>query len=512
MRFLFCLAVSIFLFSQPAHAVWHKAEGEHFVIYANQKASTVKLFAERLENFHAALAYIFDKEPESPSESNRITIFVVNSTANVRKLGDLKSKYAAGVYLPSAGNIVAIVPSLKSGASKRVLGSDTILRHEYAHHFLFNVSNRSFPLWFQEGMAEFFASARHERNGTVVLGAPAFHRAHELAYSNSVPIDLLLNTSAYLSRKSKRYDQFYGRSWLLYHYLTFDQVRKGQLDQYQYFLRTGSSEMDAAKEAFGDLKTLEKELDRYATQRRSKAFGIPLDRLKTKPVSIRRLNKGEAAMMPVIMESRTGIDDDDEAIEVVAEARKIAMTFPDNPTVMEALAEAEFDAGYDDQAIAAADKALALDNSLVRAQIQKIYAFARKAKTAEDTELAWKGLRRQIVVANRLETNHPIPLIEYYKSYRASGKPVPDIAKDGLYRALQLAPFDQGLRMTTAAQYIEDHKFQAAATTLRPLAYSPHRNDATQAAEQLLELAEKEAARAAKEPQQVSNSTSNAQD
>lgn len=488
--FLFSCGFLLLTAGSPARAAWHEASSEHFVIRADQSASTVQLFAERLEKFHAAMAFMLKQEPESPSPSNRVTVFVVSNTAKVRKLADLKSKYTAGIYMPRAGNIVAIVPRLRSGGGKFDLSPETILKHEYAHHFLFNITNRTFPLWFQEGFAEFFASGREERDGTTVLGGAANHRAYELAASREVPIERLLDTENYLTNKSSGYDQFYGRSWLLYHFMTFDESRQGQMAEFQRLMANGSTDIEAAREAFGDLDDLDTELDRYASQRRISAVGLPSRLLKTSPVTVRRLPEGEAKMMPILMESRTGVDED-QAAEILADARRIAAEYPDDPAVQEALAEAEFDAGYDVEAIAAADRALALDDHRIRAQIQKIYAYAHRAESAADQDAAWKDVRKQIVVANRLEPNNPVPLMEYYRSYRWTGATPPKIAIDGLKRALQLAPFDHNLRMTLAAQFMQEKLFSDAAITLRPLAYNPHRSGATEAAEELLKLAEK---------------------
>jgi tetratricopeptide (TPR) repeat protein len=488
-RVFLAFCFSALTLSTPARAAWYEASGEHFIIYADQKGSTIQRFAERLEVYHAAMALLFGKAPETPSPSNRITVFVVSSEANVRKLADLKSRYAAGIYLPRAGNIVTIVPRLKTGGGKFELNPETLLRHEYAHHFMFNISNRAYPLWLQEGFAEFYASGRFERDGTIILGGVASHRAYELAASRKVPIELLLDTTAYRENKSGGYDQFYGRSWLLYHYLTFDHARRGQMDKYLTLLANGSTEIDAAREAYGDLDQLDDDLDRYAKSKRLTVFGIPPSKLKTTPVALRQLSDAESAIMPIIMESRTGVDEE-EAKEVVVEARAIAAKYPDHPAVWEALAEAEFDAGYDAQAITAADRALALDPKRVRAQIQKIYAYARGAETADDQEAAWQTVRRQIVAANAIENNHPIPLVQYYLSYQSSGTRPPQIAIDGLQRALQIAPFDQSLRMIVSAQYMEDKQFAEAGATLRPVAFNPHGGSLTKTAQTLLELAE----------------------
>lgn len=488
-KYFLVLVFALQIIASPARAAWHEASSEHFVIYADQKASTIRLFAERLETFHAAMAFRLGRAPESPSPSNRITVFVVSSKSNVRKLADVKGKYTAGIYLPNAGNIVTIVPKLRTGGSKFALSPETILRHEYAHHFLYNITSRVFPRWFSEGFAEFYASGKFERDGTIVLGGDAAHRAYELAASRKVPIELLLDTNAYRKNRTGGYDQFYGRSWLLYHYLTLGKERPGEMETFQNLLAKGSSELEASKQAFGDLQQLDSDLDRYARNKRITVIAIPPDRLKTGPVSIRRLSEAEAEIMPIIMESRTGVDEE-EAKEIVVDARRIAAQYPDNAAVLEALAEAEFDAGYDAEAIAAADRSLALDPKRVRAQIQKIYAYARRAENADDQVQAWKDVRKQIVAANRIETNHPIPLIQYFRSYRSTGSRPPQIAIDGLHRALQLAPFDQGLRMTVAAQYMADKNFAAAATTLKPVAFNPHRGPLAAAAEKLLELAE----------------------
>ena len=57
----------LFFVSSPAKSAWHEASSEHFVIYANQSPRTVQLFAERLEKFHAAMAFMLGREPETPS-------------------------------------------------------------------------------------------------------------------------------------------------------------------------------------------------------------------------------------------------------------------------------------------------------------------------------------------------------------------------------------------------------------------------------------------------------------
>jgi hypothetical protein len=51
---------------------------------------------------------------------------------------------------------------------------------------------------------------------------------------------------------------------------------------------------------------------------------------------------------------------------------------------------------------------------------------------------------------------------------------------------LELAPFDSSLRWLVTQQMIRDERYQDAAQTLAPLAYSPHPGEHTDRARQLL--------------------------
>lgn len=482
------VTISIFLIfftlSIPAQAKWVEASSDHFVIYANKSEKSVQAYAERLELFHAALAAGRNDIISKPSPSNRVTIFVVGSKTKVRKLAKDGNKYLGGFYLPRAGGTVAIVPELRKSANKYTSSPEQILFHEYAHHFMYGLTNYSFPRWFSEGFAEFYSTVKFEKNGDVGLGLPAIHRAYELGQSKEVPLESLLNTKEYLANKSKRYDNFYGKSWLLFHYLTFNKERRKQLGNYQRELMNGASEKEAT-EVFGDLDQLSKELERYQKGRKWSYIRQPRARLNIGQISVRTLRPGEAAMMPIRIRSKRGVDNE-QAIELLPEAQKIAAKFPDDPAVQAALAEAEYDAGNSEVAIAAADRALAKNPEQMNAHIQKGYALARLARDSDDPEAAWKTVRRQFVKANKIENDHPIPLLYYYESYRDAGDDIPEIAVQGLEKALALAPFDSRLRWMVANQHMQDERFDHAIQTLRPLAYNPHRSKQSDLAEKLL--------------------------
>jgi cytochrome c-type biogenesis protein CcmH/NrfG len=479
------LLTAALAFATTANAEWLEASSDHFVVYGEQNEDEVRAFAKRLERFHAAMGQVFAKPQTRPGPSNRVTIFVVSSRREVREVLGTRNRFLAGQYIPRAGASVAVVPRM-GRASQYELSGEKILYHEYAHHFMAGLTARAYPRWFSEGFAEFFSGVRFEEDGSILLGTPAAHRAGELMYALDVPIRRLLSFDGGASDPApRRYDSFYGQSWVLFHYLQMAPERKGQLIKYQQLLATGQPALAAAEGAFGDLDQLDKDMGRYMNRRRLSAMVVNADALAIGPITLRKLRPGEAAMLPTMMESKVGVSDE-EAKSLVPEARKVAARYPDDAAVLAALAEVEFDAGNDDAAIAAADRALAIDPKQINAHIQKGYALAHKVESGALPKEAWKDVRGQFIKANAVENDHPIPLVHFYLSYLEQGEAPTQNAIDGLEWAMQLAPFDGRLRWLVAQQMIRDQRYQDAARTLTPLAYSPHPGEHTDNALKLL--------------------------
>jgi tetratricopeptide (TPR) repeat protein len=475
------------LLAMPAtlHAKWLEASSNHFVIYADDKPAELRQFSGQLERFHASMALLLSRgEVAPPSPSNRVTVYVVRDQNAVRKLAGDGPKFLYAFYNPRAGGSFAIVPAVE--AQNGTLDFSMIaLLHEYAHHFQLSAAHFPWPRWFVEGSAEFFASARFDKDGTVMLGLPANHRAGEFLYAPDVTATDLLDPEAYEKRHRKSYDAYYGKSWLLYHYLTFSADRKGQFDRYLQLLQQGKSSPEAGKAAFGDLTQLERDLDKYLRRPKITAIRMNTAMLQPGPVTIRDLSAGEAAIMPVRVRSRRGVNRK-QALELLPEARSIAARFPKDAAVLTALAEAEHDAGNDDAAIQAADAALAIDATQVNAYVQKGYALFRKAEDAPDKSAAIRAAREPFIALNKIENDHPLPLIYFYLGQQRLG-PLNKLSISALERAVQLAPFDLELRFMLVMQQIHDKRYDEAATNLTPIAYSPHGGTGTERARTLLD-------------------------
>lgn len=469
----------------PAAAEWHEASSEHFVIYADDRPADIRTFAENLERYHSAMAWATQRQADKPSPSNRVVIYVVGGEKAMRALSGSRS--ISGFYVPRAGGSRAFVQDIRNQKSGYPDFSTIVLLHEYAHHFLLSSSRFAKPRWLNEGAAEFYAAATFEADGSMWIGRPALHRGGDLAFADPVHVRELLDPALYDEKRVKGHDGFYGKSWLLYHYLTFNQERRGQLAAYLTHLFTGMGHKAAGETAFGDLDILEKELRAYVRQKRMSAIKLAPDKLSTGTITLRQLTAGEAAMMPLQIRSQRGVDEA-EAATILAEARIIAANHPDDPGALTALAEAEFDAGNNAEAVAAADAAIARDPARANAYVQKGYALFRLADetVGEQRTAAYAAAIKPFVALNKLENDHPLPLIYLYRAQVERGLAPNENARAALERAATLAPFDHGLQINAGVMLVSEGKIAIARQFLAPVAANPHGGSAAARARQLI--------------------------
>lgn len=468
-----------------AQSEWREASTEHFVILSQQPAERLREFASNLERFDKGMRALRGLHDAPPGPSGRVTVYVVDDTDDVAALfGD---RMVAGFYSPRAGASLAVIPRTNGGGSDIALKPLAILLHEYGHHFMSAMwPDSALPAWFIEGFAEFHATALFNKDGGVTFGEAPLYRGIGLMRGNLLPIDKLLVANGFKLPPEQR-DALYGRGWLLTHYLMIGQpARAGQLGKYVAAINSGTEPMAAANAAFGDLRTLDKELERY------KLGKFAINRLPGPlaigEVALRTLTAGEAAMMKIRIRSKVGVSAKD-APALYADARSAAAPYPNDAAVQVILAGAALDAMDLAGAEAAADRAIhadpkAIDGYLDKAQAQSLAA----RKTGNWDKGRWAAIRQNIIAANRLDPNNPRPLIRYFLSFPDAREAPSQAAKNGLLRALELAPQDRGLRFLGAAMYLREGESASARVLLAPLAFQPHAPAYAERAQKLIAM------------------------
>lgn len=458
----------LLLSSPPAFAAWHEARTNHFIVYANQRPDELRAFAQRLERFDQAARHVRGMTDPPLTDSNRLTIYVLNSDSAIEELAGYG---VAGFYAARASGSVAFVPK-KAGSKykKWDLDAETIFFHEYAHHLQLQYADLALPVWISEGFAEFFATTQLRDDGSVLIGVPPVHRAQELFSYNDLTIEEMLGAGPRF--RGTEFLETYGRGWLLTHYLTFNRARRGQIDRYVSAIQKGTPALVAARTAFGDLKQLNRELYHYLRLKKLPHLILSGAQLSTGVIRVRPLTAGESAIMPVHMRSKIGVTKK-SARKVAASARKIAASYPGDPFVQSALAEAELDVEDYAAAETAADRALAIDPNRFSALIYKGRArmeLARKAPAGAN----WGEIRSWFLRANKVDREAAEPLIQFYSAYFYSGARPSKNAVDGLLYALAIAPQDNKLRILAVRQMLVDNRIADARKYFAPLAFQPH--------------------------------------
>jgi tetratricopeptide (TPR) repeat protein len=274
----------------------------------------------------------------------------------------------------------------------------------------------------------------------------------------------------------------------LVHYLTFEKSRSGQLDHYADLLAKGTPALDAARAAFGDLKQLDRDLNGYLNRSRMTYLNLVGSKFHAGDISVQPLSEGAAKVMMLRVQSKRGVNDK-TAEPLAVQVRDVEARYRGDELVELTLAEAEMDTGHFDAAEAAAERALKADPRDPKALVFKGRAMAARAQnmTGDVRHAAFEQARAVLVAANKVDTEDPEPLMEFYKSFASEGiRPTPN-AIAALHYASDLAPQDEGLRLNSAGQYLADGKLAEAKHALTPVAYDPHGDELAKMARAMIE-------------------------
>lgn len=458
-------AASTLALAAPARAEWIEAKSTHFTLVGDVGEDMVRRRVDRLERFDAMMRTLVPG-----STPTNLPIMLVPSTDDVKRLRGNGSDGVLAFFSPSPFGVFAVSPA--SVGSDFGIGAETVLFHEYVHHMLLGSVDEVMPRWMSEGMAELFMNSRLESDGGVTIGLGNESRGYSLNQVSRWTAERLFDSDKN-PPKREEVGQIYSKGWLVLHYLLFSGKRPGEFGKFTAALRRGVPQMQAAREAFGDLGKLESDLEFYRRRKTLPAIRISAAQLKANTaVTVRRLRADEADIMPQRLQSMVGVDAK-TAPSVLAKARPIGARYPDSAFVQRALAEMEFDTRNFEQAEAAIERALAAEPDNLNALTYKGFLLGNRARREGRADL-WKQARAAILKANRLAPDSPLPFILFFDSFEASGVTPSKAAVDGLLRAIVLQPSYQGLRVKVGLHLIATGDPLRARTILEPVAYAPH--------------------------------------
>lgn len=248
-----------------AKETWTRLRTQNFTIIGNASERDMRKVALQLEEFRYTISLLL---PKAKITTNIPTVVVLfkshDSFKPFKPLYKGKVQENVGGYFQRTADINYIALT----AETRGLNPLEVIFHEYEHFVIDNNLNRA-PLWFNEGMAEFYSTFEPADDGSKFhLGTPIARHIVELRQGTLLPLDKLLN----VSHKSPEYNErgkvgmFYAESWALIHYLMLGEEgkRRPQLSQFIANLNGTLSVEENFRQSFQtDYQTMEKELRQY---------------------------------------------------------------------------------------------------------------------------------------------------------------------------------------------------------------------------------------------------------
>jgi tetratricopeptide (TPR) repeat protein len=259
---LSCLLIGVLHSSVQAKDNWILLRTKHFTIASNADEGRTRERALKLEQFRFVFSKLFNM---GDSAQLPITVIVFKNDDSYKPYKPLyngKPANVAGYFQPGDdGNFISL------NIDGNQLSPMHTIFHEYTH-LLTSLSPYPWPLWLNEGLAEFYSTFDVEGKGVVNLGLPIGHHVLFLRQSKFLPLQSLISVG-HGSRDYNEKDKqgvFYAESWALVHYLMFGDKFSHQKDLINFVSLVGSGvrPVEAFSQAFKtDFATIEKGLRNY---------------------------------------------------------------------------------------------------------------------------------------------------------------------------------------------------------------------------------------------------------
>ncbi|MGH7025828.1 DUF1570 domain-containing protein [Brevundimonas sp.] len=321
--------VLITLTPASAFAEWKRAQSEHFVVYSDGSERSLRDYTAKLERFDALLTSRFGG---ARAEARRLPVYLVSDAKALRVAIPGLPSGIAGYYSSSNTDVFAVL----------VRGeSDDILLHEYSHHVMARAGDTRYPGWFNEGFAEYFATATVTEAGSASFGLPDPGRLRALQTERWLPMDVVLRADGSLAIDSETgRGMYYAQSWALTHWLLADAARIRNLSAYVRAVNGGHDPVAAWQAIFAITP------DQLTAQLRTHVRGslsyAKLDMPPIRPViTVTTLSPAADAVMLPAINARSWNPAETDGPKLLATLRTAAARFPDDPLALVALGRAE---------------------------------------------------------------------------------------------------------------------------------------------------------------------------
>src|SRR5262249_31101405 len=217
-----------------AKDTWVSVRTKNFLMLGNASEKEIKNVGLKLEQFREAFTNMLPSIRFNTPVPTTVIVFKSDSSYAPFK----SSPNIAGYFQPGQDvNYITLTTEVRGQQDPF-----TVIFHEYTH-LLVNNTFANAPVWFNEGLAEYYSTFSITDDQEVVLGAPIARHVFQLRENKLLPLKTLFE----VDQKSPHYNErnkqtiFYAESWALMHYLIAG--KEGRSEKLGKFLELMGSKM-----------------------------------------------------------------------------------------------------------------------------------------------------------------------------------------------------------------------------------------------------------------------------
>lgn len=274
-------------------APWLRIDGDEVTVLTNAEAERGLEIAAALQRFRAVFSRLAPAlELNSPAPTTLLAFRDRQSYAPYKTVADRGSSRILGQFISHpSGNYLTL------DAGTELVSSLSVIHHEYVHYFVRH-NFPGVPLWFNEGLAEYYSTFASDDEGVHLGGAVDRHlawlrRQGELDLSDILAAD----TRSESYHAPDQVGGFYATSWLLVHYLlSGDSEQLGRAADFFTLLQEGEEPTGAFEDAFEmRLSSLEDRLRDYVASASFESQTLALEGLPSGAgLRVRALSSADA--------------------------------------------------------------------------------------------------------------------------------------------------------------------------------------------------------------------------
>lgn len=296
--------------SSTAQAETYEIETENFLFVGDIDINKGRQLVSDLEDYRAALLNAIGLP--YLTEPVKVKIFYA---AHNRQFVEMTGRQGAGgLYIRKLTGPLFVINGYDGRVGQN--GLRKVAYHEFTHHLLETYYDGLLPMWYNEGLAEYFSSFTRKPDGSFVIGQPDFANMALLKQYQWMPIQTFMESvreypfdSTQLGREGfSNVDFFYAQSWLAAHYFQSNGPARAKLQRFfDGFQPSGHNEFVFQQAFGGTYNQFQVELRNYLNNSEFKTRTIrPLRSSRSRPLKIKRLSDSERSLIVADMTQSIG--------------------------------------------------------------------------------------------------------------------------------------------------------------------------------------------------------------